>query len=362
MKKYLLSLSILLSILNINAQNLQNSEGSLYPSALTTLRKMLEEQEPISFKKAVFVVENAYLEQPNDEVYWEQQIALLVQMTKAYAKNTKNNYTGKDSLTIKLRGSLFKVMTDTTAIVMGSDTLKHPPFTYDFDDIWGKEDWSKMFITKLLATHKGNCHSMPMLYKVISEALDLPCHLAFAPNHIYIKHYSEKIGWYNTELTSAAFPVDAWIMASGHVSLEAVQNGLYMDTLSDKQMLAICAYDLGKGYERKFPNSDGSFIIECCNVALKHYPNCLSALLLKAKTQKHQLDDMVEKQGKKDIKAILKQTNAKKIYDDMNSNLKKTYALGYRPIPEKTYREWLFGLSTQKDKYENKQMKNISKQ
>jgi len=33
--------------------------------------------------------------------------------------------------------------------------------------------------------------------------------LSLAPNHIYIKNYSEKIGWYNTELTSATFPTDA---------------------------------------------------------------------------------------------------------------------------------------------------------
>ncbi len=34
----------------------------------------------------------------------------------------------------------------------------------------------------------------------------------------------------NTELTSRSFPTDAWIMATGYISPDAVRSGIYLDT------------------------------------------------------------------------------------------------------------------------------------
>ena len=79
-----------------------------------------------------------------------------------------------------------------------------------------------------MATRKGNCHSLPFLYKILAEELGAKANLALAPNHIYIKHWNEKDGWYNTELTSGIFPIDSWLMASGYIHLDAVANKLYM--------------------------------------------------------------------------------------------------------------------------------------
>gem|GEM_PF-4659315 len=47
--------------------------------------------------------------------------------------------------------------------------------------------------------------------------MKLPAYLAMAPNHTYIKLRSDKNGWYNTELTSASFPIDSWLMVSGYI-------------------------------------------------------------------------------------------------------------------------------------------------
>jgi len=55
---------------------------------------------------------------------------------------------------------------------------------------------------------------MPYLYKILADELNIPCNLAFAPNHIYIKLFSERTGWYNTELANSTFPIDA----SGYVT------------------------------------------------------------------------------------------------------------------------------------------------
>lgn len=120
-----------------------------------------------------------------------------------------------------------------------------------------------MFVTKLLKKWKGNCHSLPYLYKILTDEFNVPCHLAFAPNHIYIKLFSEKSGWYNTELTSGTFPIDAWIIALGHVTIDAIRNTLYMDTLSNKQAVANCLVDLAQGYLHKYDKDNPEFVIKC---------------------------------------------------------------------------------------------------
>lgn len=61
-------------------------------------------------------------------------------------------------------------------------------------------------MSKLLDTQKGNCNSMPYLYKILAEELGVDANLALAPNHVYIKHNIKSLGWYNTELTSGIFP------------------------------------------------------------------------------------------------------------------------------------------------------------
>ncbi|MDR1198026.1 MAG: hypothetical protein LBK94_03285, partial [Prevotellaceae bacterium] len=126
------------------------------------------------------------------------------------------------------------------------------------------------------------------------------CRLAFAPNHIYIKIYSQETGWYNTELTSATFPVDAWIMASGYVTLDAIRNGLYMDTLSDMQAVANCLVDLAQGYQRRYGKENPEFVVKCCNTALQYHPANVNAMLTKAEAQKYY------------IRSLMKSKNAKK--------------------------------------------------
>ena len=62
-------------------------------------------------------------------------------------------------------------------------------------------------------------------------------------------------------------------MASGYVTLESIQKGIYMDALDDKKCIALCVLDLAKGFENKYPDNDGTFIIKCCDLTLEHFPN-----------------------------------------------------------------------------------------
>ncbi|SFF54223.1 hypothetical protein [Thermoflexibacter ruber] len=172
------------------AQNIVFSQENPYNLAFSSMQNMLAGKEKMNFKKTVFLTENAFSHNQLDIVQFNKQIRLLVGLSKEFSQaNPINNYTQKGKATVALRGAVFKVMTDTVTILLpNGEKAYHLPFTYDFEDYFGEQDWTKMFVTKLLATRKGNCHSLPYLYKILCEELGVSANLALAPNHIYIKH------------------------------------------------------------------------------------------------------------------------------------------------------------------------------
>ena len=80
-----------------------------------------------------------------------------------------------------------------------------------------------MFVSTLMVTCKGNCHSLPLFYKLLTEELGEKSWLALAPNHAYIKLHNQADGWYNVELTSGQFPTDVWIKASGYIHTDVFE-------------------------------------------------------------------------------------------------------------------------------------------
>lgn len=320
-----------------------------YKDAYENLSQLLIQEEKNSFKKAVFLTENAFLQGSLSYKDFENSISNLLPFIKSWMKsNPARDYPEEDSLFVKETGAVFSVMRDTIEIKFSDgNEKKHYPFTYDFDDFEGAADWTNTFVTKLLVSGSGNCHSLPYLYKILADELDVPnSWLSFAPNHIYIKNYCKKIGWYNTELTSGEFPVDAWIMASGYISPDAVRNGIYMDTLSNREAVANCMLDLAKGYERKYRAYTDSFIIKCCDWVLKYQPLNINAIIYKAETLKKMY--LIDKSQNPALAA--------KIYSDMENLYVHALDLGYKEMPEKMYREWLLSVVKEKEKYNNQQV------
>ncbi len=314
-----------------------NTNDLGYLDAFDELNDMLTGNKTIDFKRAVFITENAYFGDALDYDDFLNIINNYTSLAKGIIKARNLQYNEKDKEKISAYAAVFSIMQDTTEILLDSNVIEyHLPFTYDFEDYFGVEDWSQMFVTKLLLTHNGNCHSLPILYKILVEELGERAYLSLAPNHMYIKLQSKKLGWYNTELTSGIFPIDAWLMASGYIHLSAIQNGIYMDTLSQKQSVALCMVDLAQGYQRKF-DTDNEFVLKCCDTALEYYPNFVNALLLKAET-------------------ILQSNTTEKDLQELKILYQKIHNLGYRKMPEKMYLEWLVSLKEEKNKYQNKKI------
>lgn len=335
----------------VYSQNMH--EGlSIKDSYENTFKKVLvalDSTETYSFKKIIFIVENTYLKYTLKENEFNNQIQIIKSLILDWINfNPISNYKYKDSIDFHKNYGIYKILTDTTSVRISKNLrIGLLPYMYDFNDYNGSQDWSNMFVTKLLATHKGNCHSLPYLYKILADELGATCWLSLAPNHIYIKNRCKKIGWYNTELTSGTFPIDAWIMASGYMPLQAIQNKLYMDTLSNQQAIALCVLDLAKGYEHQTKNYTDGFILKCCELVLKYHPTNPMALLLKAETLKQVfLHEQAIKYPKPTI-----------TFNEMQAFYVKLFDLGYREMPEKMYMNWLKSVTKEREKYNNKKLK-----
>jgi hypothetical protein len=247
---------------------------------------MIVDENNYSFKKAVFSVENAYFNNKLDTTFVNKEIKTLTNLCNSLIQNRFLAYVESDKEKVNKWASVYSVMCDTIPLIIEDKQYKYIPYGYDFNDIFGHNDLSNMSVTKLLQTRKGNCHSLPYLYKILAEELGTTANLSLAPNHVYIKHQNKKHGWFNTELTSGIFPNDAWIMASGFVHLDAITNGVYMKALNNKETIALLLIDLADNYNAKFPNNDGTFVLQCCELAIKNYPHFTNALILKAETIK----------------------------------------------------------------------------
>lgn len=350
--KSLLFVSFIICFFEVKVQEATN----IYEQSYYKIDSMLNNLMPVNFKEAALSSENAFFDGRLNYKQVNIEIETLAKLAVKFNENKSIDYIELDKDIVNLHAALFKVLTDTVPILINSESVFfHTPYTYDFDDMWGEKDWTKMFVSKLLATGKGNCHSLPYLYKILSEELNIPAYLAFAPNHIYIKTFSKKMGWYNTELTSGTFPVDAWLMASGYISVEAVQNGLYMDTLSTKQSVANCLLDLAQGYQHKFGKDNPDFVLKCCSTVLKYHPTNVSAMLTKAEAQKFYIQAQMKAKNVKTPQELFADNSIKEMYSDMERTYVKLHQLGYRRMPEEMYSKWIASLKTEPNKYNNPQ-------
>ena len=321
------------------------SADSYYLDAFSQIESMLSGNDSLDFKKAVFLTENAYFENHLNQEAFDGYIRFCTSICRGIIASGNIVYSESDVEQATAQCAVFVFMTDSIPVQTENGVVIHTPFSYNFDDFAGQKEWSNMFVSTLMQTKKGNCHSLPFLYKMIMNELGQDCYLSLSPNHMYIKAHNKRVGWYNIELTCGDFPTDAWLMSSGYIHIDAIRNGIYMDTLSLKQSVALCLVDLAQGYQAKFGIGDGSFVLKCCEAALKYFPNYINALLLKGET----------------MASIYKKSNSeskgnKALLTQMNGLYANIHRLGYRKMPQDMYLKWLNSMGTQTTNYRMKSL------
>ena len=119
----------------------------------------------------------------------------------------------------------------------------------------------------------------------------------------------------------------------------------------------MCVIDLAMGYERKYPEQDGSFVLQCCDLALKHFPNYINALLLQAETKQGQVKQLMKQYQVDQPEALFRLLpDAEVIWKEMESIYFSIHQLGYRQMPKQMYVDWLVSLKEEREKYENRKV------
>jgi regulator of sirC expression with transglutaminase-like and TPR domain len=152
-------------------------------------------------------------------------------------------------------------------------------FDYDFDDPLGKNIRNKLLLN-YVASRKGNCVTMPLLFVILGQRPGLDVTISTAPLHLFVKYTDPETGTtYNLEATSGAKPArDVWIRQQNTMTDASVANGLYMQRLSKREAAAVIATVLA---EYLAPQQEHEKVIALSDVVLAHYPKDIGSMLKK---------------------------------------------------------------------------------
>lgn len=317
----------LLAILTFLTTFGQKKSEQYFQEAVDEISQMLEGQKPINFKRAVFLTENAYYDGQLNWTDFSKQI---------------------DSITIKVNQmivakGLQKFKTAGNWAIFTYMTEKIPqnnyqPMAYDFENFMGEDNYNSFMVSTLLKTKKGNCHSLPYLYKILADEVNVEAFIATAPMHVYVKHKDEQGKWWNLELTSGTFSRTSFIMESFNVSDAGMESGLYMKPLDGKELLVLCLSDLMDYYEKKTGKYYGAIVQKAYQTGLKY---CEVSLLQLWKRDeiKYRLDKEMEAKGLNDYNQINPYPELVVLLDQVKATDDFIKKMGYSSLTPEQYRE-----------------------
>jgi hypothetical protein len=311
----LASLCALLLFLQVCFSQNRRAED-YYVSAFNEMSDMLAGRDSLSIKRAVFLAEWAYYEGKLDYKtdFCDEIDRIKTFIRSVYAVNKLHTYkTGMQ-------------MAISSYMVSPFSGNNYTPYTYDFETYSiDNEPLDLQFVTKTLKTHKGQCRSLPWMYKILANELNADVSLAHAPRHSYIMYKDEdKITpeeWINLELTTNQMSPSWWIKQDFEICDSAVIVGTYMTPLTDLQTVACQMSDLALGYWTKFHRYD-KFTFYCSSRSLEFYPMNPNAWIIRGKSLERLIQDYLMKNNNiiDDYCAYLI-----KLMDETKLRLDKTY-------------------------------------
>lgn len=313
---------------------------------------MLDGKKPLDLKKAIFLVENAYF---NNTMSWEKYNKTIQDKANLCLQAIKQKGLPDNPHNRKM--AIFSLMSYTLKFKnMGIEkTQIHFLYQYDFQDFYGNKDWSKQFVSKLLTTKKGQCHSMPLLYLILAQEMGVEAYLSTAPEHYYVRIKDQNGDLQNLELTNGMFTTNSFVLASGFIKTETLKNKVYMDTLNLKKQVASCLVDLAQGYYGKFGFDD--FIAQCTDKTLAVHPNNLYAILVKSDYYTVWFMYLQQKIGIKNVEETRKYPQAMQVLKMRNQIYQLTDNLGFEKMSQESYKAWLGSLKEAAQQQHNAEMR-----
>lgn len=312
--------------------------------------------ENYSLTHVVFLIENAFYDNNNDFQNLKDKILqtgeLLKNKMEELDYDTESN-TAKNLI-------LFQYFSED--MKLGNENLK--AFKYDFEDFSGINDYSKLFVSKLMDSGTGQCHSLPLLYLMLAEQIGAEANLAVSPNHSYIHFVDNNGHTLNIELTNGMFTTNTFILNSGFIKSEALQNKIYMQSLSKKELLSQMYVDLVSGYIHKYGYDE--FVNQVIKKALELYPNNISAQMHKANYNNIKFEYAAFQLGidpfdSESLQKIRSYPFAIDLLNQANGQSKKLQELGYEQMSHEDYIKWITSVKNEKYKNESQEIQKTLK-
>lgn len=318
------------------------SKNIHFDIAYYSIKNMLEGKEPVCFKKAVFLTENAYMGgRLNWQVFDESIKNTVTVFQDMITQNGFNGYKTAKNWAVHM----YMVDTTTTA-------NKYQRFNYDYESY---NNDTIGLVSNLLKTHLGNCHCLPFLYKIYCNEIGAEAYLATAPMHAYIMQKDEYGEWWNIELTSRyRYLSNRDIIETFKITPVNKTSGLYMKPLSEKESLVLCLEDLliyyHKRFDRKNQPIQDIFVQKCFQLGLKYKP--ASELLLdKFHYYKSTLDRKMKEKRLKEYKQLTAYPDLDKLYKTVDATAKKLHQFDYKNFDPKLYKQMVNDIEEKKKKY-----------
>ena len=339
--------------IDYNFKSLSNVKGTeLYREVFD---KMLTLNiENYSVKDAVFQIENAYSGNLQDKAEFDK----IIKNTGEFLISKMNELNYDTNSNSAKNFMLFEFFSET--LQLKSNGIKHLPLKYDFEDYRGVKDYSKMFVTKLLRTQTGQCHSMPLLYLILAEEIGAVAYLSVCPEHSYIKFQDEDEKWYNVELTNGMFTATTLILNSGFIKSEALQNKIYMQNHTKPQLLSRLYSDLAMGYIHKFGYDE--FVEKVIDKSLEIYPQNITSQMVKSNYETERFKYVLQQigvtpQNKQSIQLLEKYPEAIEVLKKREEQYRTIDNLGFETMSPQQYENWLLSLNIEKGKEESEKIK-----
>jgi hypothetical protein len=317
-----------------------------YSDALVDIKAMLNGQKPLSIRGAYFELENAYGNLYLDHKYFNNEIDKSANFIRHWMAEHKLDQNDNEALNYAIQ----KFMADTLSVTLKlpdsrnpSQTVIHLPFHYDYVDFEGAQDYRNFFVTKCISTGYGQCNSMPATYLCLAEALGAKVYLSFAPQHSLVKYPDKKGHLHNYEVTTNWYIPDRWYEDNMFIKPEAIQSGIFLDTLDNREIVANCMVDLAIGYMKKFGPANGQFVMDCLRSADKEFPyhNNIFLYFTYSSLAARYLDREQFYDKTSNLSDTLKNADAKRYYHDLQRNETLIKNLGYQDVPEQAYAQWM---------------------
>ena len=316
-----------------------------YLRAKREIKDQLSGKKPLSYKDAYYYAEAAY----GSVHLTYEEYDRLIQQNKEYILQwlQQEGYNLEDQEALHygiqrfLSDTLHLRVDDPDQVFDGNHLLTHNPFYYDYIDNDAVEDRRNYFVTKTLATGSGQCHTLPVTYLILAEALGIEANLTFIPLHSTVRYKNNAGMTLNYETTVNRFLPDQAYLDMQPAMAKGMKSGIFLKDMTKKQVVATVLIDLGVNFILEHWFADEKIVQDCILTSEKYFPNeeyvNTSSLWIKKKTLSNRFNALVEKHGVTDLNQIENIPEVKMAYLRLKAFLQKANEIGLEEFPESEY-------------------------